>query len=236
MNRFIIAFACAFLLAGPTLAHHIWIIPVTANGPKATAVFSDYLKPSDSESIKKVVHTRLWVREQNGNEELVEWTRNENSFSLEVPGKGVRMVGGACSYGVETFDHRLQKHGEPYLLKYYPKAILGKSVGSKPWNKLALEIVAVEMGDEIRLQVFFQGKPAPGAEMRVQAPDQERASLTTNGNGEITIAVKKPGLHGLQTRFIEKKAGEQDGKKYGEIRHHATLVLHLQTVDKANRK
>lgn len=236
MNRCLVAFSCALLTATFASAHHIWIIPTTPDGPKATAVFSDYLKPSNTDSIKKIVHTRLWVRQRDGNEELVEWTRKDSEFTLEVPGKGPRILGGDCSFGVETFDHRLQKHGEPYLLKYYPKSVLGGDAPAKPWDKLTLEIVPVITSDELRLQVFFKGKPAPKAEMRIQSLEQDRENLTTDANGEIKLSGRKAGVYGFQTRLIEKKAGEYSDKKYVEVRHHATLVLHWTPAAKAPRK
>ena len=235
MNRCDFAVAGLLLMAVPAAAHHIWIIPAS-DGAKARAVFSDNLEPSNTESIKKVVPTKLWVRERDGNEELVEWTRVENAFTLEVPGKGARTVGGVCSFGVETYDHRLQKHGEPYLLKYYPKTILGEGASSKPWDKLTLEIVPVVAGDEVRLQVFFQGKPAANAEMRVQAPGKERENLKADEKAEIRVPFKKPGMYAFQTRYIEHKGGAFHDKKYVEVRHHATLVLPLGMKPNAEQR
>ena len=130
------------VLAAPVRAHHIWIIPDGADGSKPRAVFSDTLAPDSPDLLRKIAHARLYVRDATGNEELVEWAKGEDSFALDVPGRGGRTVGGVCVYGVESMDHRLRKRVEPYLLTYYPKAILGGGSGPKPWDRLPLEIVS----------------------------------------------------------------------------------------------
>ena len=227
MNRWYFTTVVLLLAAAAAQAHHIWIVPEKPVGPKAKVVFSDDLEPDKPELLEKVAHAKLWVRDGAGKESPLTWKKGEDSFALDVPGEGGRTVGGVCVYGVQVYDHRLRKNVEPYLLTYYPKTILGEGAAPKPWDKLALEIVPAVSGGEIRLLVLFQGKPAPNAEMRVQAPGEDREDLKTDDKGEIKFGVKKPGMYGFQTRYIEGKAGEHGGKKYGEVRHHATLVLPL---------
>ena len=222
--------ACALILVpAAAQAHHIWIIPDRPDGPKATAVFGDTLAPQSPDLLKKIAHTRLFVREASGNEELVEWTKGEDSFALEVSGAGPRVVGGTCVYGVESMDHRLHKRVEPYLLVYHPKTVLGPCTGQKPWERLPLEILAEVSGEKVHLRVLFRGKPAPRAEMFVLADGQEKVELKTDDEGRATLEVKRPGTYGFRTRQIEAKGGEYRGKKYAETRHYASLVLPVGT-------
>ena len=223
---FLAAVGCVWAVAAAR-GHHIWIIPASADGSKATAVFSDDLNPSSPGSLRKVAHARLYVRDKAGTEELVEWTRGEASFALDVPGTGGRTVGGVCVYGVETYDHRLHKHVDPYLLAYYPKTVLGGGGDRRPWDRLPLEIVSTPTPDSVRLQVLFRGKPAPKAELFVLGGKDGRIELKTDDKGEATFAPKAPGPYGFRTRFIEPKAGEHNEKKYGEVRHYASLVLRM---------
>ena len=227
MTRLFLAAGCVLAVA-VARAHHIWIIPESADGSKATAVFSDTLGPDSAATLRKIGHTRLYVRDRAGNEELVEWTKGETSFALDVPGKDGRTVGGVCVYGVESFDHRLGKHVEPYLLTYYPKTILGAGGHSKPWDRVALEIMSTQTADGVRLQVLFRGKPVPKAELFVLGGKDGRVELKTDEKGEATFAAKVAGPFGFRTRHIEAKAGEHNGKKYGEVRHYASLVLWLE--------
>lgn len=229
MNRWYLAAVFAFLTA-TAQAHHIWIIPDKQGGPTAKAVFADFLEPEKPEQLAKVAHTKLWVRDAAGKESAQgwkkgTWKKGEDTFLLDVPGDGERTVGGECVYGVVTHDHRLRKEVEPYLLVYYPKAILGPAAESRPWDRLPLEIVPAVSGDEVRLRVLYRGKPAAGAEMRVHPSDSDREDHKTDANGEIKLPLKAAGVYGFQTRHIEAKGGEHDGKKYVEVRHYASLVL-----------
>lgn len=230
--------AVAFLLAvaASARAHHIWLIPDGPNDPKVKAVFSDYLEPDGSDLLDKVAHTKLWVRDRGGKEAPLAWKKGSDSFHLAVPGEGERTVGGECVYGVETYDHRLRKKVEPYLLAYYPKAVVGLAGETKPWDRLTLEIVPAVSGDEVRFRVLFRGKPAPNAEFLVHPPEGEREDFKTDDKGEIKVTAKKGGVYGFRTRVVEEKAGEHAGKKYGAVRHYASLVLHLGAKPVSEKK
>lgn len=227
MNRWCYVAGVMFVAAAAARAHHIWIIPDGPNGPRAKAVFSDYLEPDGSDLLDKVAHTKLWVRDAGGKESPLAWKKSGDSFLLDAPGDGERTVGGECVYGVETYDHRLRKRIDPYLLVYYPKTILGGGAEAKPWDKLTLEIVPAVSGDGVRLKVLYRGKPAPNAELLVHPPEGEREDLKVDDKGEIKVAVKKVGVYGFRTRLIEEKAGEHGGKNYAAVRHYASLVLPL---------
>jgi uncharacterized GH25 family protein len=230
MNRRYLALAVAFLAAATAQAHHIWIIPDKPDGSKAKAVFADFLEPDKPEMLAKIGHAKLHVRDAAGKVSPLTWKKGtwkkgEDTFLLDVPGEGERTVGGECVYGIVTHDHRLRKEVDPYLLAYYPKAIFNPAADSKPWDKLPLEIVPAVSGDEVRLRVLFRGKPAAGAEMRVHPSDGEREDFKTDEKGEVKVPFKAAGVYGVQTRHIEAKGGEHDGKKYVEVRHYASLVL-----------
>jgi uncharacterized GH25 family protein len=228
MTRLLLTALAAFLWTASSLAHHIWIIPERPEGPKATAVFGDTLEPQSPDILKKVAHTRLFVREASGNEELVEWTKGESSFALEVLGKGTRTIGGTCIYGVETMDHRMHKHVDPYLLIYHPKTVFGHINGQKPWNRLPLEIMAEVIDGQATLKVLFRGKPVPNAEMIIIATGRDKVFLKPNEKGESVFEVKQSGVYGFRTRHIEPKEGVHFDKKYKEVRHYASLVLRLE--------
>lgn len=236
MNRWCFATGVLFLAAVAARAHHIWIIPDGPSGPKARAVFSDYLEPDGSDLLDKVAHTKLWVRDRAGKESSLAWKKREDSFLLDIPGEGERTVGGECVYGVETYDHRLRKKIDPYLLAYYPKTVVGLAGEAKPWDRLSLEIVPAVSGDEVRFRVLFRGKPAPHAEFLVHPTEGERKDFKTDDKGEIKVTANKGGAYGFRTRVIEEKAGEHGGKKYGAVRHYASLVLHLGAKPAGGKK
>jgi uncharacterized GH25 family protein len=223
-------------LTAAAQAHHIWILPEKPAGSRAKVVFSDDLGPDTPETVQRIAHTKLWLRDRAGKESALTWRKGDDHFALDVPGEGVRVVGGSCVYGVQDYDHRKRSKVPPYLLTYYPKVVIGEGSAPKAWDRLKLQIVSAVSGDEVHLRVLFQGKPAPKAEIRMHTPGETRKDLTTDDKGEIKVRITKSGNHGFQTRHIEAKAGEHDGDRYGEIRHHATLVLPLAVKPAGARK
>lgn len=217
MRLFASVVACA-LAASAAQAHFVWIVPDGADGTRAKVVFSDSLEPDEAVPIENIARTKLLVRDAAGKEAPLAWSKGEHAYLVKVPAPAPLTVGGVCPYGVVQ-----RGQGKPFLLAYYPKLILGKAEGTRPWDKLPLEIVPRGAG---RFQVLFAGKPAADAEVVVLTPAAgNKETLTTDARGEVALKSAAPGLYGLRARHVEAKAGEQDGKKYEEVRHYATLVL-----------
>src|SRR5207244_3047187 len=148
---------------------------------------------------------------------------------LEVelpPGVGMRLLGGVCRYGV------IQRgQAEPFLLQYYPKAVVSDSLPEKGdsqaklvrngWDKLPLQVVAAG-GRDVR--VLWHGKALAGAEVVAHLPGQEK-TLEGKTSEDGTFSLGSPGttgLVGIRVSHVEEKAGELDGKKYKSVKHYAT--------------
>src|SRR5262249_1055003 len=122
--------------------------------------------------------------------------------------------------------------GTSFLLNYYPKAVIGtagqerKAAGLKALEGLALQIVPLATSGVF--QVVWDGKPLPEAEVVVLVPGKEKATeLKTDKERGFAVTGGQGGLYGIRARYVEDKAGEQEGKKYKEVRHYATLVMEL---------
>ncbi len=211
----------AFAAVAP--AHFIFLVPKDAQS--VTIVFSDSLTPDENVPISKVAATKLYARAADGSAVEGKRTEAKDHYLFAVNGKPPVEIGGTCVYGV------LAKKGDPYLLVYHPKTILGDAAKSpvigKGWDKLPVEIIRVEGN---RFGVLVNGKPAP-ADLEVFAivPSKEdNATCKTDGKGQFVVAdLPKTGVLGLRVRHIEAKKGELDGKTYQEVRHYATLTLTL---------
>lgn len=199
-------------------AHFLWIIPDGSN--KAKVIFSDNLEPDEPSLLEKVAHTELWLRNPAGKETKLAWKQGKDAFLVEVPGEGNRTIGGICNYGVLTRGEK------PFLLHYYPKLIVGDALTPQPWAKLPLDITPRQTKEGLFFQVLFQGKPAAKAEVVILAPGADKGeSLTTDDKGEVKAAKVLKGRYAVRARHLETKEGEHGGKRYGEIRHYATLVM-----------
>ncbi len=220
---------CLILLAAlvacqTARAHFVWIVP---NGDgTAKMVFSDTLDADDNVPITKIAQTIVTARSTSVKSIPVTKTAKDDHYLLTVPGNiapGTE-IGGVCTYGV------LNKKGDPYLLAYYAKASLEPYSSPTPSVKAArslpLEIVAVEGG---KFAVLWNGKATADVEVVALAPKGDAASKKISVEKDGTFAIQglhtSPGMVGLRARFIEKKAGELDGKKYAEIRHYTTWTF-----------
>jgi hypothetical protein len=219
------SFAVFALLACTAVApaHFVFLVPKDAQ--TVTIVFSDSLAPDENVPIGKIAATQLHARAADGSAVEGKRTEAKDHYLFTVQGKPPVEVGGTCVYGV------LAKKGDPYLLVYHPKTILGDISKSpaigKGWDKLPVEIIRVE-GD--RFGVLVHGKAAP-ADLEVSAivpGKDDNATYKTDGKGQFVVAdLPKSGVLALRVRHIEAKKGEHDGKTYQEVRHYATLTLNL---------
>lgn len=231
MRCWTVSLATLVLATGVTRAHFPWIVP-DASGPSARVVFSDSLQPDRPEFLDRIAQTELFVRGPEGQRTPVRWTKGADAFEFTVAGKGPQVVGGVCRYGVFS-----RGDAEPFLLMYYPKALVNGGLGgdgpsplAEPCDRLPLEIVRAGTG----FRVLWQGKPLPNAEVVIVPPGQEKSvERKTDAEGRFAIEPFKPGLYGIRARHSENQAGTQDGKKYQGVRHYATLAFHHAAAGQA---
>lgn len=226
MIRCGVSLAVCVLAATTARAHFIWIVP-DASKPSAKVVFSDSLEPDRPELLERITQTELFVRGPEGKLVPLRWTKGDDAYTLTVAGKGPQVVGGVCRYGVVA-----RGGAEPFLLTYYPKALVNGTLGDgasaleEACDRLALEIVRVKGQAAGVFEVRWQGKPAADAEVVVLAPGKEKHEpMKTDKSGRFAINNFKPGLYGIRTQRVDNAAGEHDGKKYKGARHYATLVV-----------
>lgn len=89
------------------------------------------------------------------------------------------------------------------------------------------------MGDELKLKVLFDGKPAVGAVIVrdfVNDPDSERVKpeaeqLKTDAEGNVTIQIRNQGLNVIGATF---NGPADEPKKIDKIEHFATLSFVLK--------
>ena len=210
-------------LAAPAPAHFIWIVPgkvpVTAQ-----MVFSDELGPDANVPITKIAQTEVFVRIAG---KPVEFKKTEEKDHYHIVARPSPLppveFGAVCKYGV------LSKKGDPYLLMYYAKATVGgawkEGKPAKGWDKLPLEILEDKAWT---FHVLFHGKTVADVELTAIVPgEQDPRVLKRHDDGTFHLGAipAVAGMIGLRAKYIEKKAGEVDGKKYAEIRHYSTWTF-----------
>jgi uncharacterized GH25 family protein len=221
MRRFLSVLALGLVMGVVAQAHHVYVVPDTKKSAKV--IFSDSLEPDAGVPIAKIKSTKLFYFDGSSDEGKPLILKEEKDhYTVQVPGKGSRVVYGSTEYGV------LKKgDAKPFRLIYYPKAIFGliNQETQKVGEALPFEIVPVDAKDKIRFQVIVKGKPLADAEISVAVPNSDkREKLTTDKEG-FTKAFDAKGTYGLWARHSENVTGEAGGMKYEEIRSYATLVV-----------
>ena len=218
MKRVLIALTLS-LTAAAAHGHFVFVVP-SADGTTAQVVFSDSLAPDENVDVGKIAGTKLFVRDAAGKDTVAAWKKGAHCLDVAVAVKEPRLVYGHTDYGV------LQRgSARPFLLQYYPKAILGAATSAaKVGDALPAEVVPLADGGKVRFLVLSRGKPAAGAEVNVLLPGGNGwKKMTTDKEGR-TGPVGVNGRVGVWARVAEATAGERDGKKYEEVRRYATLV------------
>jgi uncharacterized GH25 family protein len=220
MHQFFVAAFAIVLVANPTQAHFIFLVPA-ADGKSATAIHSDSLKPDPRVDISKIGSTKLVLRKSGTPDASITWTKEKDFYKFSLPGDGPRQVFAITDYGVMQ-----RGESKPFLLQYQAKAIIGDWSKIEPLGKpLAVEIVPVRSANGVRFRAVASGKPIPDVEINVIAPvDSDSAQVKTDADG-LTVEFKSKGQFGAVLMQSEPKSGEHGGKKYEEIRRYATVVV-----------
>ena len=229
-------------------AHFIWILPDTSakKGGKVRLVFSDTIRPDENVDVKKIAATEVFIKGDDARARTVKKAEGTHAYEVTLEGEGPYAVAAVCHYGVVQ-----RGKSEPFLLHYYakhspsltPDVREGKETGFGWGDKFPLEIRHVVGPQGGAFQAVWQGKPLPNVEVVAVFEGLDKsATLKTDKEGyffgtgaTLPEEVKdfKGGLMGFRVSKTEEKSGEHDGKKYKEVRHHATLTVGWPKKEKA---
>src|SRR4051794_11960684 len=95
---------CALLVlacAGTARAHFVWLLPSNERDKLTVGViFSDSLAPDDAGLLKKIAHTKVYVRDAGGKVTALPVKEGKGTLAATIPGTGPQMVLAVCPYGV----------------------------------------------------------------------------------------------------------------------------------------
>jgi uncharacterized GH25 family protein len=244
MKRLLLSLLLVTAAALPVRAHFIWVLPPDDKDKKtARVVFSDTPRPDDAELLKKITKAEAFARGADGKTVALKHAEGKQSLGVAAPDDKPYAIGVVLQYGVT------QRGDDPaFLLNYYAKGYTGLNRGKpdqdfiinivdKPWEKLPLEIIP-PVGSKRQAQIFWQGKPTGDVEVTLYLPGQEKSvELKTDKDGSFRLEDPKVGgLYGIRARYVEKREGEFDGKKYKEIRHYATFAFPIEVSGPSNEE
>ncbi len=213
--------------AGTVQAHFIWLVTEPAEQPTTVKLyFGEVAGPDDPELLDRIVGAEAWLMGGRRSEpKPLTFKKDGDALVADIPeGTAAAPVVLRHTWGV------ISRGEEPFLLKYYGKALPSALPGS--WTaiddkeKLPLEIVPRLDGQSVAVEVRWQGAPVKGATVTVLGPGLDEAiEGETDDHGVVTCALKSAGLYSIRARMIDDSPGAHDGKTYAEVRHYSTLSL-----------
>jgi hypothetical protein len=226
VNRFSNYIAVGLLTAAvPAQAHFLFIRvespPDNAAAPQAHVFFSEQATAGDPQFVDKIDSTKLWQAGVAGRFEPLVMNKLTDRLTAALTNGNPGVVVGFCEYGVLARE-------VPFLLRYYPKAIVGdprKSPPLPPRDKALPEIMATFAKDSVTLVLMKDGKAAPDATFTTIDEDLNNEEIKADASGRATWRPKAPGYYCVYTKLVTRQAGEARGKAYAEIREFPTLAF-----------
>lgn len=216
-------------------AHFVWVDVVpTEQGPTAQVWFSETPEAGSAEIVGKIAHAKAWSRLIGADPKPLELKVEKHEDTGALVGKVEQQAPQSVEADVE---YGVFRRGETaLLLHYYAKhltvrspadfAAMGRSAA------LPLDIVPAVDGDQLRLTVIWNDKPAAKAELVVLDAAGEEQKLATDDNGQAQIAAK-PGKLGIRARIVDpENKGELKGQAYTQAWHISTLTLEIPAESK----
>lgn len=236
-KSFLAAVAAAVLGAPAAWAHFIWIeLKPSGDAQQACIYFGEEPAPGESHLIGKVAHTRLWLRTAAGEPSELKAAGSKGAedavLSAACPASKAASLEATCDYGI------YERGPTGLLLQYYAKHLNGD--WAKNASKLAraerlkLDIVPEQAGDELQLQVLYNGQPAAGGEVVVVDPAGETHEFKADKQGRVVAKTPAAGRYAVRAAHIEPTAsGERNGKKFAQTWHYCTLTLDVPAAANA---
>ena len=220
-------------------AHFLWLLPQVEgknNAAKVQLYFGEAAEPDDPDLLKPLTGIKVWEKNAKGKLETYSLTAGDDSLFITPEPKGA----GRAAYGLSHTYGVITRGESQFLLQYYAKTYPQKS--QRVWSKIStteqlpLDIVPTLKGEEVTLQVNWQGKPQADVELKIIGPETSDSTVTaaTNAKGQHQFKLGE-GVYSIRAKFVEEKKGEHKGDKYDSVRHYSTLTLPFVAVAGSNK-
>lgn len=219
------------LLAGQTEAHFVWV-GIGRFQPKAEIYFNEQPQPGEPHLLDRIKQTQAWVRTPDGRQRPLKLQVTQGPakkadavlISTSPLPQPPRSVEAFCHYGV------FKRGPQPRLLTYYAKH-LDLQPGDPHWAALArspsldLDIEPQPANPGMTFVIWWQGRPAAGAEVVFYAGADESEPVKTDANGRVQWTKSTAGL-AVRARVLEAdRRGKLNDQPYDGALHYSTLTM-----------
>jgi len=236
-RRLAVAVAIAGSVASSSAqAHFIWLapcvdkqeIPAEGQSPSSLEVFfGEDASPDNPDLLDRLSGMKVWRLAEGQEPESIQPVKADDSLSVKLGDDETKRQ---SSLFVATHDLGVRtKAEESFRLVYYAKT--GPQASAKIWGTdeaaklIALDVVPVASGGNVRLTASFSGTAAAGAEVKVRGADGKDVTGKTNDEGVYTFPITLAGRYAIRVRYVEQASGKVIDKAYDSVRHYTTLTL-----------
>ena len=211
--------------AATAQAHFLWIAPDSSPKEKRVHVyFSETPEPDDPALLSRLRGLKVEQISASGKSQELEIKHADDSLVAAPVGKeSPQAYGLTYTYGVHS------RNGETYLLVYharmYPETTRNRWNAPASDQRLPLELVPLLVHGKLTVRMLWQGQPVAAAEVKAVPARGGEIEGTSNSAGEFAVSANQAGTYAFRAKYVEKIAGEREGKKFQTIRHYSTLVV-----------
>jgi N-acetylneuraminic acid mutarotase len=202
--------------SSPAHAHFLWLAAEREKGkPTVRAFLSETPTPDSAELLKHIERAKITM-----DDKTLSWAKDDDAFKVALPAGEPSIVDGFCDLGVMT------RKSETFRLLYTGRAQFRAAATHEPSSTEHLRVRLVEgkNGPPI-VEVTYQGRPVASAVVKAYPETGDPIEKKTDDRGRVEFPGVAEGKTGLLAKWIDKKPGEYEGKKYGEVRYYATLTV-----------
>ncbi len=237
MKKTIIAFIITTLTACPAFAHYLWIETSASgelgNRQEVKVYFGEYtygvLEKVDGEGFPKVANFDLWLVAPDGKKENLKVKQKKDHYvAYFTPSQEGTFTVILNNNEIEVIDYTQYDFGI-FKTHYHStaKVLIGNNkTNTTAQNEKGLAIMQLPSEtDQVKLQIWYQGKPLPKQEVKIFQADLWEKSLTTDENGMISFSLPWDTKYIVETTLKEEIPGNYNGKDYEFIWHCATFCI-----------
>ena len=209
-------FGLILALAPPAQAHFLWLTGEKTDRKVAVEAFlSETPAPDSPALLSHIAKSKI-----TAGDKALNWNKGEDTYLVELPQATPNVIDGFCDLGVMT------RGPASFRLLYTGRVQFAPASAGEPENPELLRMMVVERpGKSPVVRVTFKGKPAPAAVVKAYPEGGKSIELKSDADGLIDMPGVAEGKAGLLAKWVEKEAGEFEGKKFPETRYYATLTV-----------
>lgn len=209
---------CSLILSTFAQAHYLWIESEASDDARVFfGEFNEGVIEKSGGRLDERNATQGWLLPEGSEKKPLVLEKLADHFVSKIgKSSGWLLVSDSEN---PVMDWRVHDIGLVKPMYYARAAVDNRPTATEP--TLALDVLPVA-GSPQTFQVFFQGKPLPGAKGHTYAPNLWMQEFKTDDEGKFTIATPWTGRYVLNVIYKEPAPGEFKGKPYDAIRHRTT--------------